>query len=157
MEFYLSYTIEKLLASNLKMEIERISEEIKNSFYEDLKNLGFDGFFNVPPDYLVGDKRFFGTYYLPYLAEFLSFGDEKQIIELARKTGAVVTVEEHQVLGGLGGAVAEVLSRKAPTPMEFIGMQDVFGESGKASELIEKYGMGVEDIKKAVKKVVRRK
>ncbi len=83
--------------------------------------------------------------------------DEKQIVELARKTGAVVTVEEHQVLGGLGGAVAEVLVKRAPVPMEFIGMQDVFGESGKAGELIEKYGMGVEDIKKAVKKVVRRK
>lgn len=83
--------------------------------------------------------------------------DEKTIVELARRTGAVVTVEEHQVLGGLGGAVAEVLARHAPTPMEFVGMQGVFGESGKASELIEKYGMGVSDIAHAVKKVIRRK
>lgn len=83
--------------------------------------------------------------------------DEKKIIELARKTGAVVTVEEHSVVGGLGGAVAEVLAKHAPMPMEFIGMQDTFGESGKASELIEKYGMGVRDIVHAVKKVIKRR
>lgn len=83
--------------------------------------------------------------------------DEKKIVDLAKKTGAVVTVEEHQVLGGLGGAVAELLAKKAPTPMEFIGMQDTFGESGPPSKLIEKYGMGVKDIKRAVKKVLRKK
>lgn len=83
--------------------------------------------------------------------------DEKKIIELARKTGAVVTVEEHSVLGGLGGAVSEVLAKHAPTPMEFIGMQDTFGESGKASELIKKYGMDVSDIVHAVKKVAKRR
>lgn len=82
--------------------------------------------------------------------------DEATIVEVAKKCGAVVTVEEHQVKGGLGGAVAELLARKAPTPMEFIGMQDVFGESGKPQELIEKYGMGVGDIKKAVERVARR-
>ncbi len=83
--------------------------------------------------------------------------DEKAIVAAAKKCGAIVTVEEHQVLGGLGGAVAEVLARKAPTPVEFIGMQDTFGESGKPSELIEKYGMGVKDIVAAVKKAVTRK
>jgi transketolase len=83
--------------------------------------------------------------------------DEQKIIELAKKTGAVVTVEEHQIAGGLGGAVAEVLARHAPTPIEFIGMRDVFGESGAPDKLIEKYGMGVKDIKSAVKKVLRRK
>lgn len=83
--------------------------------------------------------------------------DEKKVIELARKTGAVVTVEEHSVLGGLGGAVAETLAKHAPTPIEFIGMQDTFGESGKASELIEKYGMGVKDIVRATKKVLKKK
>ena len=56
--------------------------------------------------------------------------DEKKIVALAKKIGAVVTVEEHQVSGGLGGAVAEVLAKYAPTPIEFIGMQDTFGESG---------------------------
>jgi transketolase len=83
--------------------------------------------------------------------------DEKAILVAAKKCGAVVTVEEHQVLGGLGGAVAEVLARKLPTPIEFIGMQDTFGESGKPSELIEKYGMGVKDIVAAVKKAISRK
>ena len=83
--------------------------------------------------------------------------DERTIIEWAKKTGAVVTVEEHQVMGGMGSAVAELLARRAPTPMEFIGMQGVFGESGEPAQLIEKYGMGVRDIMAAVKKAVRRK
>ena len=82
--------------------------------------------------------------------------DEKRITEVAKKCGAVVTVEEHQVVGGMGGAVAEILAKKCPTPMEFIGMQNVFGESGVPKELIEKYGMGVKDIKAAVKKVLKR-
>ena len=83
--------------------------------------------------------------------------DEKEITALAKKTGAVVTVEEHQVMGGLGGAVAEVLAKHAPTPMEFVGMQNTFGESGSPAQLLEKYGMGVAGIKRAVKKVLRRK
>src|SRR3989344_2088549 len=83
--------------------------------------------------------------------------DEKAVVEAAKKCGAEVTVEEHQIYGGLGGAVAEVLARKYPTPMEFIGMKDTFGESGAPYELVEKYGMGVKDIVKAVKKVVGRK
>lgn len=83
--------------------------------------------------------------------------DENKIIELAKKYGAVVTVEEHQVTGGLGGAVAEVLAKNQPTPTEFIGMQNTFGESGAPKELIEKYGMGVKSIKEAVKKVLKRK
>jgi transketolase len=83
--------------------------------------------------------------------------DEKTIVELAKKIGAVVTVEEHQVRGGLGGAIAEVLAKHAPTPIEFIGMQDTFGESGAPEELIKKYGMGVKDIKTAAKRAMRRK
>jgi transketolase len=83
--------------------------------------------------------------------------DETKIIELAKKIGAVVTVEEHQVQGGLGGAVAEVLAKYAPTPIEFIGMQNTFGESGPPNALIEKYGMDVKAIKAAVKKALRRK
>src|SRR3989344_5049879 len=83
--------------------------------------------------------------------------DEKAVVEAAKKCGAVVTVEEHQIYGGLGGAVAEVLARKYPAPMEFIGLQNTFGESGAPYELVEKYGMGVKDIVKAVKKVVGRK
>jgi transketolase len=83
--------------------------------------------------------------------------DDKKIVELAKKIGAVVTVEEHQVQGGLGGAVAEVLATYAPTPIEFIGMQDRFGESGAPEELIKKYGMMPKDIAMAAKKALRRK
>ena len=83
--------------------------------------------------------------------------DEKKILEYAQKTGAIVTVEEHQIAGGLGGAVAEVLAKHHPIPMEFIGMHDVFGESGSPSELLGKYGMDVKSIIGAVKKVLRRK
>jgi transketolase len=83
--------------------------------------------------------------------------DERLILEVAKKCGAVVTVEEHQIHGGLGGAVAEFLAKKFPVPMEFIGLKDTFGESGPPTALIEKYGMGVKDIKKAVKKVLSRK
>jgi transketolase len=83
--------------------------------------------------------------------------DEAIILEYAKKCGAIVTVEEHQVSGGLGGAIAEFLAKNAPTPMEFIGLQGIFGESGSGKELIEKYGMGAKDIVRAVKKVIRRK
>lgn len=83
--------------------------------------------------------------------------DEKRILESAGKTGAVVTVEEHQILGGLGGAIAELLAKHHPVPMEFIGMQDVFAESGLPASLIKKYNMDVKDIVAAAKKVIRRK
>ncbi|MEK9170071.1 MAG: transketolase C-terminal domain-containing protein [Patescibacteria group bacterium] len=83
--------------------------------------------------------------------------DEKKILEAAKVCGAVVSVEEHQVAGGLGGAIAELLAKHFPAPMEFVGMQNVFGESGKPDELIEKYGMGVNSIKDAVLKVLKRK
>lgn len=83
--------------------------------------------------------------------------DEAGILAAAKKCGAVVTVEEHQVTGGLGGAIAEFLAKKHPTPMEFIGLQNTFGESGSPAQLLEKYGMEVKDIKNAVKKVLKRK
>lgn len=83
--------------------------------------------------------------------------DEKTIIEAAKNAGAVVTVEEHQVQGGMGSAVAEVLAKNCPVPMEFIGVQNRFGESGTPNELIEHFGMGVSHIKEAVKKVLKRK
>ncbi|MEK7077506.1 MAG: transketolase family protein [Patescibacteria group bacterium] len=83
--------------------------------------------------------------------------DGETILKCAHKTRAVVTVEEHQIYGGLGGAVAEFLAGASPVPMEFIGVRDKFGESGRPDELIEKYGMGVESIKKVVRKVLTRK
>jgi transketolase len=82
--------------------------------------------------------------------------DEAAVIEVAKKAGKVVTVEEHQVNGGMGSAVAEVLSKNNPVAMEFIGVQDKFGQSGEPDELIEHYGMGVDSIKKAVEKVLKR-
>ncbi|PIR98583.1 MAG: transketolase [Candidatus Colwellbacteria bacterium CG10_big_fil_rev_8_21_14_0_10_41_28] len=83
--------------------------------------------------------------------------DEATIIDAAKRCGAVVTVEEHQVMGGMGSAVAEVLAKNNPVPQEFIGIQDVFGESGQPEELIDRYGMDVKDIKMAVKNVLKRK
>jgi len=83
--------------------------------------------------------------------------DRDAIISLAKKTGALVTVEEHQVACGMGSAVAEVVTREHPVPIEFIGIQDQFGQSGEPNELIEHYGMGVSHIKEAVKKAVSRK
>lgn len=82
--------------------------------------------------------------------------DSETILTYAKKCGAVVTVEEHQVMGGLGGVVAELLALKQPTPMEFIGLQNTFGESGNPADLIEKYGMGVTHIVAAAKKVLKR-
>ena len=83
--------------------------------------------------------------------------DEATIIEAAQKCGAVVSVEEHQIAGGLGSAIAEVLARNYPVPQEFIGVQDRFGESGSPSELLVAFHLDIPDIKNAVKKVVARK
>ncbi len=83
--------------------------------------------------------------------------DDKTIIAAAQDAGAVVTVEEHQIQGGMGSAVAEVLAKNCPVPMEFVGVQNRFGESGAPGELIEHFGMGVKDVKAAVTKVLKRK
>ncbi len=83
--------------------------------------------------------------------------DEKTIIQAAKDAGAVVTVEEHQVAGGMGSAVAEVLAKNHPVPIEFIGVQNRFGESGQPAELVEYFGMGASHIKKAVERVLKRK
>jgi len=83
--------------------------------------------------------------------------DTETILNSIKKTKAVVTVEEHQIMGGFGSAVAEALSQNFPAPQEFIGVRDRFGESGEPDELIEAFGMGVKDIKAAVLKVIKRK
>lgn len=83
--------------------------------------------------------------------------DEQVIIRSARTSGAVVSVEEHQVTGGLGGAIAELLVKNYPVPIEFVGMPDSFGESGEPGELLEKYGMRTGNIVEAAKKVITRK
>ncbi len=83
--------------------------------------------------------------------------DNETILTQAKQTGAVVTAEDHQIAGGLGGAISELLAQNNPTPMEFVGMRDVFGESGKPEELLKKYGMDSDAIYSAVKKVISRK
>ncbi|MCX6702602.1 MAG: transketolase family protein [Candidatus Wolfebacteria bacterium] len=83
--------------------------------------------------------------------------DEKKILEVSEKYGAVVSVEEHQVAGGLGSAIAELLAKHNPVPMEFVGIQGVFGESGSPKELAKKYGLTATDIKLAAKRAIRRK
>ena len=77
--------------------------------------------------------------------------DRELVVASAKKTGKVVTVEEHSIIGGLGGAVAEVLAEEAPTKMLRIGMMDQFGESGPAKVLIEKYGLDAKSIYEKVK------
>ena len=77
--------------------------------------------------------------------------DEELILASAKKTGKVVTVEEHSVIGGLGSAVCECLAEKLPTPVKKIGMYDVFGESGSAAALVEKYGLDAAGVYKSVK------
>jgi len=83
--------------------------------------------------------------------------DKNIIIESAKKTGAVVTVEDHNIIGGLGGAVSEVISSIYPVPIERIGIKDVFGESGDSELLFTDYGMNVKHIIEGVKRAIFRK
>jgi transketolase len=83
--------------------------------------------------------------------------DEATVIGLTEKTGAVITCEDHQVAGGLGGLIAETLARNLPKPIEFIGLKDKFGQSGKAEELLKEYQMDEKSIIEAVKKAISRK
>ncbi|AFM43438.1 transketolase, alpha subunit [Desulfosporosinus acidiphilus SJ4] len=83
--------------------------------------------------------------------------DEETILRVAKETRAVVTAEEHNIIGGLGSAVAEILGEKLPTPMVRVGLKDTFGESGRPYELLEKYGLTKEDLVKAVREVLSKK
>lgn len=83
--------------------------------------------------------------------------DMDAIKKAAQETGAIVTAEEHQISGGLGGAVAEVVAQNVPVPMEIIGVRDSFGESGKPEQLLEAYGLKDKNIVEAVRKVIKRK
>jgi transketolase len=83
--------------------------------------------------------------------------DVETIVSEAKKAGAVVTVEEHQIAGGMGSAIAELLAGVYPVPIEFIGVRDQFGQSGEPHELIEHYGMGVSSIVESIKRVKNRK
>ncbi len=83
--------------------------------------------------------------------------DEGAIDAAARECGAIVTVEEHQVHAGMGSRVAEIVAQRHPVPIEFVGVQDQFGQSGEPTELIEHYGMGTAAIKEAARKAYKRK
>jgi len=83
--------------------------------------------------------------------------DEEAILTSIRKTKCAVTVEEHNIIGGLGDAVAQVAARHLPIPIEYIGTRDTFGESGKPLELLKKYGLDSPDIVAAAEKVIKRK
>lgn len=83
--------------------------------------------------------------------------DEELILQAATETGAIVTVEEHNVYGGLGSAVAEIVGGGKPVPIEFIGVRDKFGQTGETEELYKAYGLTVENIVEAAKKVLLRK
>ena len=83
--------------------------------------------------------------------------DASAILKSVEKTGCIVTAEEHQMNGGLGDSIAQLLALKRPTPLEMVAVNDSFGESGKPSDLMEKYGLTRSDIVKSVKKVLKRK
>lgn len=83
--------------------------------------------------------------------------DEEAVLASVRKTGCVVTAEEHNRLGGLGDSVAHFLSRTLPTPQEYVAVDDSFGESGVPSQLMEKYGLNADAIVTAVQRVLQRK
>lgn len=83
--------------------------------------------------------------------------DTQTIVAAAKECGVIVTAEEHQIAGGLGGAVAEVVSKQYPAPIEMVGVKDKFGESGKGSELIEKYGLTAHWIADAAQRAIKRK
>lgn len=83
--------------------------------------------------------------------------DREAIVKAAKDTGVIVTVEDHQINCGLGGAVAEVLAQEYPAPVEFVAAKDTFGESGKGTELYEKYGISRTHVAEAVKRALKRK
>ena len=83
--------------------------------------------------------------------------DKEAILKSVKKTKCVVTAEEHMLNGGLGDSIAQLLSRELPTPLEMVGVNDTFGESGTPRQLMEKYGLTSSDIINAVKKVLERK
>jgi len=83
--------------------------------------------------------------------------DTEAVLSSAKKTGCVVTCEEHNKYGGLGDAIAQVLATNLPTPQEYVAVNDSFGESGTADQLLKKYGLDVPDIVQASQRLIKRK
>ena len=83
--------------------------------------------------------------------------DAAAVVQAAEETGAIVTIEDHLVNGGLGSAVAEALGESRPTPMQRIGLRDTFGESGTLEELFDRYGLSARHIAEAARSVIARR
>lgn len=83
--------------------------------------------------------------------------DEAMLLEEAKKTGAVVVAEEHQIWGGLGAHVSQFLGKECPVPVEYVAIQDVYAESGTPADLLKKYGLSAENVESAALKAVQRK
>ena len=83
--------------------------------------------------------------------------DRELIINAAKETGAIVTAEEHSIIGGLGSAISEVVSEECPVVVKKVGVKDTFGESGTPAELLKKYGLTAEDIVNSVKEAIAKK
>jgi transketolase len=83
--------------------------------------------------------------------------DEEGVLQIAKETKAIVTVEDHGEIGGMGSIIASFLSKQFPVPMEFIAIKNKFGQSGKKDELIEHYEIGISHIESAIRKVKKRK
>ena len=83
--------------------------------------------------------------------------DKELVLRCAEETGAIVTVEEHTIIGGLGGAVAETLTSGKPVPQEFVGVNDMFTETGPYDVILDSYGLAVADIVAAAERSVKRK
>jgi len=83
--------------------------------------------------------------------------DEEAVLNSIRKTKCAVTAEEHNIIGGLGDAIAQVAAKNFPIPIEYVGTKDTFGESGPPEQLLKKYGLDIPDIIAAAKKVLKRK
>ena len=80
--------------------------------------------------------------------------DSNLLVKAAKETGAIVTAEEHSIIGGLGSAVSEVVTEECPVPVVKVGIKDTFGESGKPAQLLEKYGLTVEAIVNSAKRAI---
>ena len=83
--------------------------------------------------------------------------DEEAVLASIKKTKCAVTAEEHNIIGGLGDAIAQCASKNFPIPIEYVGTKDTFGESGKPTELLKKYGLDIPDIVAAAEKAINRK
>ena len=102
-------------------------------------------------DILAAEGVFAHVLHMPTLKPF----DEQAVVEAAARTGAVVTAEDHTIIGGLGGAVAEVLGERRPTPMHRVGIRDTFGESGPNDALLEKYGLTARHVAAAARELLQ--